>query len=142
VLTEPAPVLVTSRKSATPQHLEPGQTVTYTVIISNTGNLAASAALTDTPPVGMVPLTETLTATAGLTPTYTGGEIHWGGTVETGTEVRVTYTLSPTVETPAGILLTNTAEIAGSVLGPFTRYETVVQARRLWLPIVLRWWWP
>ena len=142
VLTEPAPVLVTSRKYATPRQLDPGQTVTYTVVVSNTGNLAASAALTDTPPVGMVPLTETLAATAGLTPTYAGGQIRWDGTVETGTEVRVTYTLSPTAETLPGILLTNTAEIAGSVLGPFTRYETVVQARRLWLPLVLRGWWP
>jgi uncharacterized repeat protein (TIGR01451 family) len=142
VLTEPAPVLVTSRKSATPRHLDPGQAVTYTILISNTGNLAASAVLTDTPPVGMVPLTGTLAATSGPTPTHAGGQIHWSGTVESGTGVRVTYMLSPTAETPSGILLTNTAEIAGSVLGPFTRHETVVQVRRVWLPLILRGWWP
>ena len=136
VLAEPAPVLVTSRKSATPGLFRPEQTVAYTVIISNTGNLAANAMLTDTVPAEMTVLTGTLAATSGLTPTYAGGQIHWSGTVTPDSEVRVTYTLSPTVATPFGVPLTNTAEIAGSVLGPFTRRETVMQAHILWLPFV------
>jgi hypothetical protein len=56
--------------------------------------------------------------------------------------VRVTYTLSPTAATPFGVPLTNTAEIAGSVLGPFTRQETVVQAHIVWLPLIARGWGP
>jgi len=54
----------------------------------------------------------------------------------------VTYTLSPTAETPLGVPLTNTAEIAGSVLGPFTRRETVVQTHLVWLPLITRGWEP
>ena len=142
VLTEPAPVLVTSRKSATPGLFHPDQTVAYTVVISNTGNRAASAALTDTLPAEMVVLTGTLAATSGPTPTYAGGQIHWSGTVTPGDEVRVTYTLSPTAATPLGVPLTNTAEIAGSILGPFTRREAVMQTRILWLPFVARGWEP
>jgi len=140
VLTEPAPVLVTSRKSATPWRFSPDQTVAYTVVISNTGNLAATTTLTDTPLAEMVVLTESLAATSGPTPIYGSGQIHWSGTVEPGTEVRVTYTLSPTAETPFGVPLTNTAEIAGSVLGPLARQETVVQARLVWLPLIARGW--
>jgi uncharacterized repeat protein (TIGR01451 family) len=138
VLTDPAPVLVTSRKSATPRRFRPDQTVAYTVLISNTGNWTASAALTDTLPAGMVAPTGTLTATRGITPTYTGGQIRWSGTVEAGTEVRVTYVLSPTAVTPLGVPLTNAVEITGSVLGPFTRREAVVQAHLVWLPLVVR----
>ena len=59
-----------------------------------------------------------------------------------GGEVRVTYTLSPTAATPSGVPLTNTAEIAGSILGPFTRRETVVQVHVLWLPLIARGWEP
>ncbi len=138
VLTEPALVLVTSRKSATPRRFSPDQTVAYTVLISNTGNLTAGGALTDTPPAEMFVLTGTLATTSGLTPTYTGGQIRWSGTVEAGAEVRVTYTLSPTAATPCGVPLTNTAQIAGSVLGPFTRRETVVQTHLVWLPLIAR----
>ncbi|MCK4450738.1 MAG: DUF11 domain-containing protein, partial [Anaerolineae bacterium] len=138
VLAEPAPVLVTSRKSATPGLFRPDQTVAYTVTISNTGNLATSATLTDTVPAEMAVLTATLAATSGPTPTYAGGQIHWSGTVTPDSEVRVTYTLSPTAATPFGVPLTNTAEIAGSVLGPFTRRETVTQVHILWLPFVAR----
>ena len=142
VLTETAPVLVTSHKSATPRLFRSGQTVAYTVLISNTGSLTASAALTDTPPVEMVVLTGTLAATSGPAPAYADGQIHWSGTVTPGGEVRVTYTLSPTAAVSLGAPLTNTVEIAGSVLGPFTRRETVVQAHVAWLPLVAREWGP
>ena len=54
----------------------------------------------------------------------------------------MTYTLSPTAAVSLGAPLTNTVEIAGSVLGPFTRRETVVQAHVAWLPLVAREWGP
>jgi len=142
VLTEHAPVLVTSHKSAAPRLFAAGQTLAYTVVISNTGNLAAAAVLTDTPPSSMLVLTETLAATAGMAPSYTGGRIYWGGTVEAGEKVCVNYALWPTAATPLGVLLTNTTEIAGSVLGAIVRRETVVQAHLVWLPVVARGWDP
>ena len=142
VLTEYAPVLVTSRKSAASRLFATGQTLAYTVVISNTGNLTAATALTDTPPSSMLVLTETLAATAGMAPSCMGGRIYWGGTVEAGEEVRVNYALSPTAATPLGMPLTNTTEIAGSVLGPIVRRETVVQAHLVWLPMVARGWDP
>lgn len=138
VLTEAAPVLVTSRKSAAPYRFSPHQTVEYIVIISNTGNLTATAVLTDTPPASMFVLTETLAATSGSTPTYAGGQIHWSGTVGAGAAVRVTYALSPTAATPFSVPLTNTAEIAGSVLGPLERQAVASQAWMLWLPVIFK----
>jgi uncharacterized repeat protein (TIGR01451 family) len=142
VLTQPAPVLVTSRKSTTRRYFPADHTVAYTVLISNTGNLAATAALTDTPPAELVVLTGTLTATSGPTPTYAGGAIHWTGSLPPGAEVRVTYVLSPTAATPFGVPLTNTAEITGSVLGLLTRQETVMKMHPAYLPLVARAWEP
>jgi len=136
VLTEAASVLVTSRKSATPERFGPEETVEYTVLISNTGNLSASATLTDRLPAEMRIVTGTLRTTAGPSPTCADEQIHWSGTVEAGTEVLVTYVLSPTEATPFGIPLTNTAEIVGSVLGVLTRREAVVQVHNVYLPLI------
>ena len=139
VLTEePAPVLVTSRKSAAPRQPGPDESIAYTVTISNTGNLSTTAVLTDTPPAEMIVLTETLAATSGPAPTYADDRIHWGGVVEAGAAVRVIYTLAPTPATPYGVPLTNTAQIAGSVMGPITRRETVTRMRFVWLPLIMR----
>jgi len=102
------------------------------------GNLTANVTLTDTPPVSMVVLTETLAATPNLTLVYPANVIHWAGAITPSSEVCVTYVLSPTMATPFGIPLTNTVEIAGSILGPFMRYETVMQTHLVWLPLVIR----
>lgn len=140
VLTETAPVLVTSRKSAALRTFSHDWAVAYTVVISNTGSLTASVTLTDTPPPTMKVATGTLTAVPGLTLVYPGEILRWSGTVAPGSDVRVTYALSPTAATPYGVPLTNTVEISGSVLGPFTRQETVVRAHILWLPLITREW--
>ena len=138
VLTETAPVLATSRKVAAPRRFAPDQTVAYTVLVSNTGSLTATARLTDTPPGELVLLTGTLTATAGAPPTYDGTAIRWAGEVPPGGEVRVTYVLSPTASTPMWTPLTNTVWIDGSVLGPLARREVVLKAHLQWLPIIYR----
>jgi uncharacterized repeat protein (TIGR01451 family) len=142
VLTEPAAVLVTSHKQVETPLFRPDEIVTYTVNIRNTGNLTAAAALTDTPPLDMRVLTETLGATSGFTPTYDGVSIHWTGAVTPGTGVSVTYVLFPAAMTPAGVPLTNTVEIAGSVLGPFTRRAVVTRMCLVWMPMILRGWPP
>jgi uncharacterized repeat protein (TIGR01451 family) len=133
-------VLVTSHKIATPQRFSSDQTIAYAVIISNTGNLTASATLTDTPPAfqSVRVLTETLSVTAGPTPTYDGTSIHWRGGVTPGAEVHVTYALRPTTTLTCRLPLTNTAEIAGSVLGPFVRRAVTMKAYAIWLPLIIR----
>jgi uncharacterized repeat protein (TIGR01451 family) len=140
VLTEPAPVLVTSHKIAVPRLFAPGQAVSYAIRVDNTGNLTASATLNDALPPSMRVLTNTLTATTGLTLINPNNVIHWAGTVPPGVAMQVTYTLSPTAATPLGVLLTNTVEITGSVLGPFTRQVAVVQAHLTWLPLIIQEW--
>jgi uncharacterized repeat protein (TIGR01451 family) len=123
---------------ATPTIFAPGQTVSYTVVISNTGNSAATAVLTDTPPPGMAVLTGTLAASQGSLPFYAGGTISWSGLITPGGEVRLTYALSSIEAVVPGAAMTNTADIGGSVLGPIRRQQVVVQLCAVWLPVVLK----
>jgi uncharacterized repeat protein (TIGR01451 family) len=146
VLTEPAPVLVTSyKKGAWSAMLVlsdtepiPTEVISYNVWISNTGNLTATAIVTDVTPVGTIALTDTLTADSGPPPTYSEGNILWTGTVTAGESVRLGYALVPTATIQRGDRFTNTATFAGSVLGLFTRQVVMVYPWQVWLPIVMR----
>jgi uncharacterized repeat protein (TIGR01451 family) len=147
VLTQPAPVLVTSRKEASPASgaipsrlalVPPGELVSYTLLVSNTGNLIAAAVVTDPVPTGMILLTQTLIAVPGPPPTYTDDGIFWSGNVNPGETIRLTYALSPAATIQRGDRITNTAEIAGSVLGLVERQAATVQAWTSWLPTVMK----
>ncbi len=146
VLTQPAPVLVTSRKVGMWGVMPvlsgalslPAEVISYTVLISNTGNLAAMAFVTDPIPAGMTLVTQTLTATLDPPPIYSEGTIHWSGVVSYGDTVRLGYAFALTPAIRRGDRITNTVEIAGSVRGPFTRRAVVVWSWNIWLPLVLR----
>ena len=143
VLTESAAVLVTSRKlvngrGADSAWFEVGEALSYTVLISNTGNLAASAVITDPIPLGTILLAGTLVADSGPPPTVTGDAISWRGVVPAGESIRLTYALSPTVEIQVGERVTNTAQFWGSVLGSFERPAAAWSAFACWLPVILK----
>ncbi len=142
VLTEPAAVLVTSTKTATPRLFDPrqaaGQLISYTVRIENSGTATATATLSDTPPLELLVLTTTLTASQGAAPLYDDGLISWQGTLAPGGAVSISYALSPTAATPIGTPLLNAALIGGSVLGPFTRQATVRQVYLAYMPMAMR----
>ncbi len=145
VLTEPASVLVTSYKTATwsvtpvlsGTVLLPVEVMSYTVLLSNTGNLAAGAIITDPVPPGMSVIPQSLTADGEPQPVYSDGVIQWSGAVHAGESVRLRFALAPTA-LQRGDKITNTVEIAGSVLGPFTRQTVTVWAWPVFLPVVFR----
>jgi uncharacterized repeat protein (TIGR01451 family) len=137
LLITPAPVLITSRKAPSNALYPPGSAVTYTLSLRNTGNLTATARLTDTLPTVLTLLTNTLTTTLG-TPAIGAGQITWQGDVAAGQWVTMTYTMSPT--TGIGLLnpITNTAIFDGGLHSPFSRPATVRYARLLWLPLIAK----
>jgi uncharacterized repeat protein (TIGR01451 family) len=145
VLTEPASVLVTSHKTATwsvtpvlsGTVLLPVEVVSYTVLISNTGSLAAGAIITDPVPPGTSVIPQSLIADGDPQPVYSDGVIQWSGAVYAGESVRLRFALAPTA-LQRGDKITNTVEIAGSVLGPFTRQAVTVWAWPVFLPVVFR----
>jgi hypothetical protein len=86
----------------------------------------------------MMLVTQTLTSTLDPPPIYSEGTIHWSGVVSGGDTVRLGYAFALTPAIQRGDRITNTVEIAGSVLGPFTRQAVVVWSWNIWLPLVLR----
>jgi hypothetical protein len=112
VLVTPAPIFETSSKGAnSPLVLWPP--IVWVFYVWNTGNLSATVTLTDTPPLSMTVLTETLRINDVLTPElFENGVIRWSGVITPGHNVYVTYHTVPQPDLPAGTILTNTVVIA------------------------------
>ncbi len=138
VLTEPVPVLVTSRKLAHPRLARTNQPISYTILVSNTGNLTATVTLTDTLPISATLLSGTVTGPPGFTLDPPGDIIYWHGSIPPGQAVRITYTLYLNSEASVGAPLTNTVYIAGGEWGILTRQAAIVGVASVWLPLVWR----
>ena len=136
VLASPAAVMETSHKTA-PEFFGAGHAAGYTIILSNTGNLDGNIALTDTLPVSMTLMAETLAASSGSTPIFDGAHITWSGVVTQGSTVLITYALTPTLDLGFGQPQTNTVAIGGGVR-PVTRTAATRMARLAHLPLVVR----
>jgi len=137
LLVTPAPVLLTSVKGPPGAFYSPDQVVTYTLLLRNTGNLSATACLTDALPVVMTLLTDTLTATLG-TPVASDGLITWQAEVAAGEQVTITYVMSPTGSINLLTCITNTVTFDGGIHSPFSRQATIQYAHLTWLPLIAR----
>lgn len=83
--------LSTSGKAVSTSTARPGETITYTVILTNTGNMnAAGALMTDTLPLSVTYRSGSMSASSGSAG-YAGGVITWNGVVNVGTPVTITY---------------------------------------------------
>ncbi len=111
-VVEPAPVYDGSTKTVDPAGtVLPGDTLTYTIVISNSGNLSGTATLTDPIPAGA----GYIPGTAAVDPAGYGilddsAGIQWTGLVTVGESVTVTFQV--TVTAGMGELVTNTAVIS------------------------------
>jgi uncharacterized repeat protein (TIGR01451 family) len=136
VLLTPAAVMETSHKSA-PALFRPGQSISCTLVLSNTGNLAGSLTLTDTLPPSMTLVAGTLSASSGPPPLFDGVRITWSGIVTSGDSALVTYALTPTLDLGFGQPQTNTVVVEGGV-ATVIRWTVTTLARSVYLPLILR----
>jgi len=141
------PDLSTCTKRVSPAILEPPgalltSTLHYTITLSNTGGLTATAArLTDTLPLS-------LALTAGPTcPGYTCGydagdhTITWTGSLTAGASAAVTYTgwVSTVIVEGEPLFIVNTAQVDDGASAPFTISAWVaVNPYLVYLPVVMR----
>lgn len=138
VLVTPAPVLVNSQKSIRQAVALPGDVLTYTIMLSNTGNLSGTVLVTDTLPVSYTRLlTNTLQASAG-TLAYTETILTWNGPVSTGNPITISFAVQISDSLPLGTYITNHAQVNDRVHQPFTRTATTVIPFQVYLPLVLR----
>ena len=139
VLVNPAPVLMGSRKLAHP--LMPGmpQTVSYTILISNTGSLTATGlALTDHLPATLDLVSGTLSAGHYDPSDPSGSVITWQGMLPPGQGVRLRYALEATAATLTGIPLTNTVHLKADGLAPLERSVIIEYHRIYYLPLLAK----
>jgi uncharacterized repeat protein (TIGR01451 family) len=113
------------------------QPIEYTIELSNTGNLAGFVTLTDSLPLSTTLIPETLIADSPITPTFSGGLIHWSGSISSLQTVHLQYAITAPIDLPIHSILTNTVQIEGGGR-LLTRSAITIRPYPIFLPIVLR----
>jgi uncharacterized repeat protein (TIGR01451 family) len=117
-LNGPTPNLSTSSKQASSPSADPGEVVTYTIQMINTGGLVTETiSLTDTVSAGLTYVPGSLQATHGAVNDAQSPVLSWQGTPNTRT-ITITYQIIATGDVTGSIL--NEAFITGPSIAPLT----------------------
>jgi uncharacterized repeat protein (TIGR01451 family) len=128
VLAPPGPDLSTSSKSASQGAVDAGDALIYTLILRNTGPVAASASLTDPIPSHTVYVPGSAHASDLSPVTFDGSALHWAGQVTSDTSVTIQYT----VQVGTALIGTAIENVAG--LSDGTGHVTMLQASAIFNP--------
>jgi uncharacterized repeat protein (TIGR01451 family) len=116
----PALDLSTSQKFASAFGIDPGETLTYTILIKNTGSLtSATVFLTDRIPAGLSYVSGSLQASTGTPNPTLNPILRWQGSLPPTNIVTVTYQVTASGAITG--LLINQAVITSAVSVPITR---------------------
>jgi len=116
----PAPNLSTSVKQASPPNAIFGDTVTYSIVLRNTGApFSSTMYVTDVVPAGLTYLPGSLSATHGTVNASSAPTLKWTGNMS-GTSV-ITITYAVTVATKVGQTIVNVATVNPVIIPLFTR---------------------
>ena len=140
ILLQPAPVLITSGKTAWPVCAYPGDEVQFEIHLNNTGSLTASVQVTD-------PLPANVTVTAGpwISPTLPppaliSGTVAWNGALTAGqTGVTIGFT-AQVLEIAPGETISNIAWIDDGIHLALQRRAAIKRCMRLYLPLIAKAW--
>lgn len=112
------PNLTKSSKKASTDYANPGEVVSYTIIVSNTGGLTTTTAfVTDTIPSGLTYVPGSLAASAGTVNASASPVLRWQGALSPTKQITITYKV--TVTTSSGSF-TNQARVAVAGVNPLT----------------------
>jgi uncharacterized repeat protein (TIGR01451 family) len=119
-ITSPSPInLSGSRKQVSSSVATPGETVTYTIVLSNSGQpFYETVRVTDTLPTGLAYVSDSLTATLG-TVEATAPVLKWNGVMSSTRLVTITFRALITAQT--GQIITNAATIDPLINPPLIR---------------------
>jgi uncharacterized repeat protein (TIGR01451 family) len=128
------PDLSLSSKTVSRLVAAPGQVVTYTITLRNSGSPASAIHVTDPLPAGLDYLGG-LTASSG-TPSYASGVVTWVGDVSDVQPVTISFEVTPSASLTGRVPITNTASIDNGLGGTLTRQATLVaNGLQVFLPI-------
>ena len=138
VLLEPAPVLITSGKTASPVCVSPGDEVEFQIRLNNTGNLTAAVQMTDAVPANIAVTDGPWISPTLPPPTLISGTVAWNGALPAGqTGITIGFT-AQVLDAQPGEAITNTAMIGDAAHPILERRAVLVQCLRLYLPLVLK----
>jgi uncharacterized repeat protein (TIGR01451 family) len=124
----PAPNLSASTKNSSTPHADPGEVVTYTIRINNTGGLSNQTVfLTDTIPAGLTYVAGSFTATLGAVNAASAPTLYWQGPLSPTQNITLTYRV--TVNPGVSGSLVNQARLTGAGLSPLTLTHAIFAPR-------------
>jgi uncharacterized repeat protein (TIGR01451 family) len=135
----PSPNLSTSSKSASAPGADPGETLTYTILLKNTGApTSQSVNLTDNIPSGLVYVPGSLTATQGSVDDSLNPTLRWQGAFSPSVNITLTYQVTATGAFTG--ILTNQAVLTSSGLSSITLTHSIFVPRPLptFLPVIYK----
>ncbi|MBI4319075.1 MAG: DUF11 domain-containing protein, partial [Chloroflexi bacterium] len=133
-----APIISSSSKTASASSASPGDVVTYTIRVVNTGTGDTTSWVTDTVPTGLAYVADSAASSSTTPPTYdsTSNQVRWNGTVSASNTVTVTF--RATVNSNAATSVVNTASIADSSGNQTSKTATInIGNYRLFLPVIV-----
>jgi uncharacterized repeat protein (TIGR01451 family) len=132
------PNLSSSTKQASRPAPAFGETITYTIVLRNTGAaLTDTVRLTDSVPIGLAYVSGTFTATTGTIDTSAAPTLKWSGVMNTTSGVTLTYrvVVTETIARP----IANVAHVdAGSAGQLNLNAGVLVNAQTVFLPLVYK----
>ncbi len=140
VYTVDLPILDTSTKSADRAEVRPGEILTYTLTLTNTGTIASAATLTDTLPAEVAWVGEYSASAGLLTWDAANNRLLWSGSVGLVAPVTITYQVEVSDSLAAGTVITNTATLSGGLsveIGPATVTVLEREPQHIYLPLIL-----
>lgn len=124
----PNPNLSTSTKSASSSGADPGETLTYTILLKNTGAPTSQpVTLTDHIPTGLAYIPGSLAATQGSVDDSLNPILRWQGLFSPSVNITITYRVTATGSVTW--LLTNQAVLTGPAITPLTLTHQVFVPR-------------
>ncbi len=124
----PSPNLTTSTKRAEPAAADPGEVLTFSIRLLNTGGLAnATAWLTDVIPVGLTYVPGSLTATRGAVNDISAPTLYWNGALTPDKQITLTYRVTATGAVTGSLV--NTARLTSAAFQPITLTSAVFVPR-------------
>ncbi|MBI1881658.1 MAG: PQQ-dependent sugar dehydrogenase [Chloroflexi bacterium] len=135
-----SPNLATSTKSASAAGADPGETLTYTLLLKNTGGAPSSqpVTLTDAIPPGLVYVPGSLAATQGSVDDSLNPTLRWQGAFSPSANITVTYRVTATGAVIG--LLTNQATLTSPGMNPITLTHKVFVPRPIpsYFPLIYK----
>jgi uncharacterized repeat protein (TIGR01451 family) len=124
----PAPNLSTSRKRASLPSVDPGEIVTYTIQLVNTGGLTSqSVSVTDLVPPGLSYVPSSLSASQGTWDDSQAPTLSWVGSLGMSPNITITYQVMATGEIIGSIV--NQAVVSAAPISPLTLATSIAVPR-------------